>query len=150
LFNLTKYVEWPAAAFPETSSPIMLGILGEDNFGDDLRRMVEGKSINGRRLLLRRIAWGEDIKDVHLLFIGASEKRRLPEILDKLRNSSVLTVGDNDSFSQLGGIINLATKENRIRPQINLAAAERAGLKISSKLLSISDIVKDKPGVKRN
>ena len=145
MFNLTKYVDWPSESFAETNSPIVLGILGQATFGDDFKQMVEGKTINGRKLLLRRLTWGEDLKNLHVLFVSASEKKRLPEILEKLRHTSVLSVGESDSFTQLGGIINLSTRDNKIRPQINLAAAEREHLKISSKLLHISEIVAGKP-----
>ena len=141
LFNLTKYVDWPPESFGEAKSPIVIGILGQDSFGDDFKRMVEEKTINGRKLLLKRLAWGEDLKKVHVLFVSASERKRFPELIEKLKGSSVLTVGDSDAFAQSGGIVNLATKDNKIRPQINLAAAEHAGLKISSKLLSISEIL---------
>ncbi len=150
LCNLAKYVDWPASSFPQTNSPLVIGVLGEDNFGDGFRRMVQDKTINGRKLLLKRMTWGEDVKNAHLLFISVSEKKRLPDILEKLRGASILTVGESESFTQLGGIINLATKDHRIRPQVNLPAAERAHLKISSKLLSISDVLHCKPGEKTN
>lgn len=150
LFNLPKYVEWPAASFPKTNSPILLGILGPDNFGDDFKRMIEEKIVNGRKLLLKPMAWGEDVKNVHLLFVSASETRRLPEILAKLKDANVLTVGETDSFIQLGGMINLARKNNRIRLEVNPEAAERAHLKISSKLLGVSDIIKAGAGTNHN
>ncbi len=150
LCNLAKYVDWPLASFSQTNSPLVVAVLGEDNFGDDLRRMAQDKTINGRKLLLKRLTSGEDVKSAHLLFIGASEKKRLPDILEKLRDTSVLTVGESDAFTQLGGMINLATKDRRIRLEVNLAAAERAHLEISSKLLRISDVVHGKPGEKAN
>jgi len=145
LFNLTKYVDWPAESFAETNSPIVIGILGQNSFGDDFKDMIEGKTINGRRLLLKRLIWGDDLNNLHVLFVSASEKKRYPEIMEKLKNVSVLSVGESDSFTQLGGMITLSTRDNKIRPQINLAAAERAHLKISSKLLNISEIVTAKP-----
>jgi len=150
LCNLAKYVDWQPASFSQTNSPLVVGVLGEDNFGDDLRRMMQDKTINGRRLFLKRLTSGEDLKSAHVLFISTSDKKRLTDILEKLRDTSVLTVGESDSFTQLGGIINLATKDHRIRQEVNLAAAERAHLKISSKLLNISDVVQCKPGEKTN
>ena len=141
LFNLTKYVEWPPSKLAGTTNPIVLGILGQDNFGDDFKRMVEGKAVNGHKLVFQHMAWNEDVRNAHILFVSASEKRRLPELLEKLKDASVLTVGECDGFIPLGGIINLGMKDNRIRPEVNLAAAERSHLKISSKLLSICDVV---------
>ena len=70
--------------------------------------------------------------------------------MDKLRGANVLTVGESDSFISLGGMINLAMKDNKIRPEVNLAAAERAHLQISSKLLRIAQVVGQKPGENKN
>ncbi len=150
LYKLTKYVDWPPPSFPFTNSPLILVILGQDNFGDDFKRMIEEKAINGRKLVLKRMAWGEELKPAHLIFVSASEKKRLPEIMDKLRGANVLTVGESDSFIALGGMINLAMKDNKIRPEVNLAATERAHLQISSKLLSIAQVVGQKPGENKN
>jgi len=134
-------VGWPAESFAEPGSPIVLGVLGQAGFGDDFERMVEGKTITGRKLLLRRLSWGEGLTNIHVLFVSASEKKRFAKILAKLKDASVLSVGETDSFTEVGGMISLTRREDRIRPQINLAAAERVHLKISSKLLSISQIV---------
>src|SRR5439155_678519 len=95
LFNLIKYVDWPAESFAQSNSPIVLGILGQDSFGDDFKRMIEGKTINGRKLLLRRLLWGEDLNGLHVLFVSGSEKKRCAEILEKLKNASVLSVGES-------------------------------------------------------
>jgi hypothetical protein len=145
VFNLAKYVEWPAQSFADDSSPLILGILGEDKFGDDFRRMVEDKTINRRTLLVKHLSSGDDLKKVHLLFVSASERRRFADICQKVKQSSVVTVGEHESFIAAGGMINLIKKENRILPQINLAATDRAGLRISSKLLSIAEVVKPEP-----
>src|SRR5947209_1869172 len=129
--NLTKYVDWPPTSFPASNSPIVLAILGLDNFGDEFKRVVEGKTINGRKLFLKRMTWGDDFKSSHLLFVSASERKRAQEIIEKLKDASVLTVGESDSFLQLGGMINLLKKDNKIVPEINLAPVQQAGLKIS-------------------
>src|SRR6266478_6454320 len=71
LFNLTKYVDWPVKSFAETNSPIVIGILGQNTFGDDFKEMIEVKTINGRKLLLKRLTWGDDLNNLHLLFVSA-------------------------------------------------------------------------------
>lgn len=142
LLNLTKYVEWPAGCFADTNSPLVLGILGQDNFGDELSKMIEGRAVNGRKLVLQRFFSAQEARSAHLLFISASERRRIPELLEQLKDTPVLTVGELDSFVAAGGIISLTKKENKIRPEINPAAAEQAHLKISSKLLNISVLYK--------
>ena len=141
LFNLTKYVDWPAQSFANTNSPLILGILGEDNFGDDFRRMVEQKSINGRKLLVRHLASSEGAQAVHLLFISASEAGHLDHIFATLAHRSVLTVGESREFAAHSGIIAFEVAQRRLRLRINLAAASAASLTISSQLLRQAVIV---------
>ena len=138
LFNFAKFVEWPPAAFAEATSPMVIGILGENPFGDDLERTIRGKTINNRPLVIKEFRSPAEATNCHVLFISTSEKQRLPEILKSLHGTSVLTVGETDRFIETGGMINFVAEGNKIRFQINEVAAESAGLKISSKLLSLA------------
>jgi hypothetical protein len=138
LFNFAKFVEWPPAAFAEATSPMVIGILGENPFGDDLERTIRGKTINNRPLVVREFRSPGEATNCHILFISASEKKRLAEIFDGLHGKSVLTVSETDGFTEAGGMINFVAEGNKIRFQINDAAAKGAGLKISSKLLSLA------------
>jgi len=138
LFNFAKFVEWPPAAFAEATSPIVLGILGENPFGDALERTIRDKTINNRRLEIKPFPSSAAATNCHILFISTSEKARLPEILAGLRGASVLTVGETDRFTETGGMINLFRQGNKIRFQINEVAAGSVGLKVSSKLLRLA------------
>jgi hypothetical protein len=144
LFNFAKYVDWPPAAFTNDSAPIIIGVLGEDRFDDNLQHAVAGKIVNGRAFVIRHIAVDESPDGCHILFISDSEKNRLGEILDKIKALPVLTVGETGQFLESGGVINFVKKEGRIRLEINLDAARQAGLQISSKLLNVADTVKGK------
>ena len=138
LLNFAKFVEWPPAAFAEATSPIVLGVLGNNPFGDVLERTVQDKAINSRSVLVKPFRSSVESTNCQILFISTSEKARLPEILASLRGASVLTVGEMDGFTEAGGIINFVRQGNKIRFQINESAAKKAGLKISSKLLSLA------------
>jgi hypothetical protein len=145
LINFPKYVDWPPTAFAQTNSPIVLAVFGDKDQGEALRKMVEGKTINGHRLAFKQVNTEEEITSgFHILFIGASEQRRIPAILEKCSGLSVLTVGESDDFLEKGGIINLASRDRKIRLEVNLLAANQARLKINSKLLAIADVVKGK------
>jgi hypothetical protein len=145
LLNLPKYVEWPAAAFAQADSPIVLAEFGESEVGEKLREMVKGKAINGHPLVFKRISSEEEIESgVHILFIGDSDRRRIPEAIDRLGGKSVLTVGESEGFLDKGGMILLSHRERKIRLEINLVAAKQARLVISSKLLSVAGTVKGK------
>jgi len=138
LYNFTKFIQWPPKALPDTTRSIVIGILGDDPIGSALERTVLGKTVEGRGLTVRRFSSGEKPEHCHILFISASEKNRLSRILNGLADAGVLTVGDTERFAVSGGMINLVVVENRIQLEINTEAAERAGLRLSSRLLKLA------------
>jgi YfiR/HmsC-like len=144
LYNFTKFVEWPSASFPDARSPLKICVLGEDPFGKTLRALADGEVV-GRPLSLLRLDNLSNPAACHVLFISRSEKKRLPQILAVLDNAPVLTVGDTPEFFEQGGIINFILEESKVRFEINQEAAERVGIKISSKLLALARHVKGRP-----
>jgi hypothetical protein len=141
LFNFVKFVEWPEEAFADPLAPIVIGIVGDDPFGDALLQVVAGKTVQGRDVVIRKYRAGEDLRGSHILFISASEKKRPPQLLTSLQGSNTLTVADVDGFLEEGGMIRLFSEENRVRFAINVEATIRAKLKLSSKLLGLARVV---------
>jgi hypothetical protein len=137
LCHFTRYVDWPSRSFKATNSPMVIGILGQDRFGDDLRTLASGKRVEGHELVVRRVENLEQCRDTQILFISASERKRMPEILEKLKGCPVLTVGETDGFIQAGGIISFRVRNKELLLEINRVAAEKVGLRISSKLLQV-------------
>jgi hypothetical protein len=140
LYNFAKFVEWPADAFTGPASPIVLFVYGVDPFGDALKSL-KGKTANGRPIVVRYAANLGELERCHLLFVSASSMALLPKILQATKSWSVLTVGDVDGFARDGGTINLVNEEQRIGIEINMEAAQRSRLIISSKLLALAKIV---------
>ena len=143
LYNYAKFVVWPAESFADADAPIILGVLGKDPFGAIIDQTIKGKTVKGRKLAIKRFEKIEDVEICHILFVSASEKKHLSKIVKILKGSSVLTVGEVKQFAQRGGIINFIIKQNKIRFEINLDAAQQAKLKISSKLLKLAKIIRD-------
>jgi len=143
LFNFAKFIEWPPAAFKDAQSAVTLCILGKDPFGDALDSLRD-KTIEGRKLVIRRVSKIEEADKCHILFVSASEKDTLSHILKATRSWNILTVGDTKGFAESGVMINLISIENKMGFEINLDAAEHASLKISSKLLKLGKIIKEK------
>jgi len=141
LFNFLKFVEWPEESFADPLAPIVIGVVGEDPFGSALPQVVTGKTVQGRDLVIRIYHAGEDLRGAHILFISASERKRLPTILSSLRGSSVLTVADTSGFLDSGGMIQFLNENGRVRFAINVDATGRARLKMSSKLLTLAKMV---------
>lgn len=141
LFNFSQFVSWPTNAFSEPNSPLVIGVLGTDPFGANLDAVVRGEKVNGHPLEVRRYSKVEEVGPCHILFISQSEASRLETILETLKGRNILTVSDVDQAARRGVMIRFATENNKIRLRINLAAAEAAGLTISSKLLRPATIV---------
>jgi hypothetical protein len=141
LFNFARFVEWPAAALGEPEAPLSLCVLGEDPFGLALEETVRGETVRDRRLVVKRVAKVVDAGVCQLVFVSASERAHIPDILGVLAGRSVLTVSEVEDFAARGGIINFVLVDNRVRFEINPDAAEHGGLKISSELLRLGRIV---------
>jgi hypothetical protein len=145
LFNFAKFVEWPSNAFVNPKAPFSVCILGPDPFGSALDDALRGKAIAEHPVSVTRVKSIADITACQILFVASSESRRLPEVLAKLRDQYVLVIGETDDSASSGGVIQFTLEENRVRFFINTDAADRAGLKISSKLLALTKIVRDTP-----
>ena len=142
LYHFAQFVDWPPAAFPQPNSPLIIGVLGENPFGKDLPHTVEGKVLSNHPLVVQEYhSLAEMTNNCHILFISSSEKKRLPEIFAALKSTSVLTVSEVDHFTENGGMVNFVLKSDRIRFQINEGTVEKAGLKMSFKLLSLASEV---------
>jgi YfiR/HmsC-like len=141
LFNFAKFVEWPPGGFHDPTAPLQICILGRDPFGQGLRDIVSTKTVNGRRLEIDYMADIQLARACHILFIASSEKARVKQILETMRGTVALTVADTDGFAEQGGMISFLLDNDRVLFEVNRNAAERAGLKISSKLLSVAKLV---------
>ncbi len=150
LFSFAKFVEWPPSAFANPQSAFLVCVLGPDPFGSALDDALLRHSIQGHAVALLRMKRTADIVGCQILFIPASERNRLPEVTAKLRGQSVLVIGETDDFASSGGVIQFALEQNHIRFLINTDAADRSGLKFSSKLLALAKIVRDSPATAKN
>lgn len=137
LSNFGKFVEWPANAFPSPGQPIVIGIYGENPFQGSLTDIVHGRTINGHQIVVQSVSFNS-VQNCQLLYISPTEEKNLVAVVRKLNGVSVLTVTENVDPAQSGAMINFVTRNHQIRFEINDAAARRAGLRISSKLLSLA------------
>jgi len=140
IYNFANFVEWPADAFENERSPIILGIMGK-NPVNEILSSVKLDSIEGREVLTRTFKSHEELEFCHILFVGKSEKANLKKIFAKIKGMSILTVGDSEKFVKSGGIINFVEIDSQIRFEINVDAAVKSKLRISSKLLNLSRII---------
>jgi hypothetical protein len=142
LYNFGKFVRWPAPVTSAGGGSFLICVLGQNPFGSTLDSTVSGESIEGKHLSIRFIASAADASKCRILFISDSEDHHLAEILAELSQRPVLTVSDISEFVDRGGDIGFVQQGDRIRFSVNLAAAEKAGLAMSSDLLKVAISVK--------
>jgi len=145
LYNFAKFVEWPAGTFANATDPIGICVVGFNPFGSTLQDMVQGKKLGDRAFVVRRLPDTQNADKCQILFIGAVEWKRIHAMPEGLQRHGVLTVGETDDFTALGGIIGFKLDGARVRIQIAPETADRAKLRISSKLLNLAEIVKNQP-----
>jgi len=144
LLNFARFVTWPTNAFNSSNAPIVVGIVGKDSFGRSLEKAFNGKAVKGRPIVIKRSVPDQEMHQCHILFVSASEYRRFKDISEKLRTNAVLTVGEADDFLDAGGMVNFVLKEKSIRFEINVQAAQTAGLKLEANLLKVAVSVRGK------
>ena len=140
IYNFCKFVEWPDAAFKNTDNTLSICILGDDPFGN-LFDPVIGEPAQGRRIVIKRSKFPEDAKDCQVVFVCSSEKDRLIPLLKSLASTNSLTISDIDGFAEHGGIVGFFKADDRVRFKINLAAAQKSGLRFSSMIIEIATLV---------
>ncbi len=147
-YQFGKFTEWPATKFGHSEATLNFCILGANPFRRSALDAIENKQVRGRHLKIELYPSGllsnEAIAGCHILFISASEKNRLRSILAELHHSPVLTVSDIGNFAQQGGMIALVKSQQQVRFEINSTALRHAGLAISSKLLELAKLVRER------
>lgn len=143
VYNFAKFVAWPPHTFSDAAAPLTVGVLGQDPFGDGLDQIFKTDTVSGRRVIVKRAAAPEGLGNCQIVFISSSEKKHLSQIFKSLGRAGVLTVGEANDFARRGGVIGFTMEQSRVRFQINVDAAARAGLLVSSKLLNVATVVHD-------
>ena len=136
LYKFAAFVDWPAAAFAGPGDPAVLCVAGDDPFGPVLDQAVRGQKIGARSIVVMRLDRVERGAPCNILFIAPSRRQAVADALDKVRGQPVLTVTDEDQAAP--GMIDFVIKDSRVRFRIDVRAAERGGLTISSKLLGLA------------
>lgn len=144
LLNFAKFVDWPAQSFKSAQSPVTICVMGDDPFRADLDDAIKGQMVGERSLTVRRVGQPQPGDNCHILFLGLSERDRFERILSAFKNHACLTVGEESDFAHAGGMINLLVEDRKIRFEVSLDVAEKAGLKISSHLLKLAKTVRDR------
>ena len=140
IHNFTQFIDWPPGAFEGEKSPFRIGILGSGLIDKPLMDL-NGKKVNQRFLEISRVQNLEKISQYHVIFVNPSENKRTQSILQTLKGTGILTIGDTPGFAEQCGVVNFYLKSGKVRFEVNIEASQRENLKISSRLLRLARIV---------
>ncbi len=148
LRNFAHYVDWPVTAFPNSSAPWQIVILGPDPFGDVLEKTLKDRTEKGRSFEVHRTDSIEHLPDCQILYVAYKDAGKRQSALKALRGKPVLTVSDAPGFMMDGGIIQLKV-EHRVWLRINLDRAREASLSIQTKMLEVASEVLDEGMIRK-
>lgn len=144
LVHFAGLVVWPPEAFGAPDSPLRISVFGSDALADALAETLVGRHLDAHPLELERAADVSAARHAHIVFVGRGEAGSESQLLSLLRGSSVLSVGETPGFAERGGVVNFFETDSKIHFEINPRAAERARLRISSRLLGLARIVEER------
>jgi YfiR/HmsC-like len=141
VYNFLKFVEWPSESI-RTKDPFVVLIIGDGPTADATERFLESKTIGERPLFVRRTKWDQSLAGARALFVVEHDPKKLRRILDAAAAAGVLTIGEGESFATQGGVIGLLVENRKVRFDVDTTAAQVAGLRVSSKLLALTRVVR--------
>ncbi len=142
LLNFARFIEWPSRHVPREQAPFVFGFIGRETDGAWMKSL-ETQHIHGHPAIVKHFHNIEEIGFCHVLFIDRSMDKLLEKIIEAIGSKPIVCVGDSRNFALRGGMINFIKINDRLRFEMNLNAAHRSGLKISSRLLKLGRIIHD-------
>lgn len=138
LYKFADYVEWPPTVAPQSDEPFTIGVLNAKDMEEALRDLTAKNSIQGRKVVIKHLNQNLSLTGIQMLFIGNEESQSLKSLLEPMQSQPVLTVTESTDALSAGSIINFIPVDERIRFEVSVTHAERNGLKISARLLSVA------------
>ncbi|HVO89980.1 MAG TPA: YfiR family protein [Casimicrobiaceae bacterium] len=145
LYRFLGFVEWPAEAFVEASAPIVVSVVGEPALAAILQDIVRGRTVNGHPVSVRAVHAREPIEGSHVVFVSADAGAAAGSMLKHAAELGILTITDTPDGLERGSMINFVTHERNVRFEVALDTVERAGLRLSSRLLGVAVRVRRGP-----
>jgi hypothetical protein len=145
LYKFAGYVQWPDAPDGAAGEPLSIGVLGADDFARELAAVTSGRTVVDRPITVRRLAPGDLLDDLHILFVGQDDDDRLGDSLAAARGRPILIVTESEGALDDGSMINFAVDRQRVRFDVSLSSAERNGLRLNSRLLAVARRVYREP-----
>jgi hypothetical protein len=142
LYQFAGYAEWPADAFAQPDSPIVIAVMGADTLAAALTQIAQGRTMSGRTVTVRRVRAADPLTGVHILFVGRAEAAQLAQLVQRPRPRPILVVTESDKALGGGSMINFVIADQRVRFEVALDTVEQNGLRLSSRLLALATEVR--------
>jgi hypothetical protein len=140
LYKFLGYVDFPATAFAGDDAPLTIGVVDADDLAAELAHVVAGRSVRQRGVVVRQLRETDGAVPVHLLFVGGGDPEQVGRVV-RQAGAALLVVTDCEGGLRQGSAINFRRVEQRVRFDVAPAAAERHGIKLSSRLLAVANRV---------
>lgn len=144
LFRFIEFVTWPDTAFPRSDAPFVIAVVARDTVANELRSITAGRQVAGHAIEVKRASDVDAIAGAHLVFIGESERQRVRDWA-RVAPRHALLVTESEAALTQGSVINFVVADGRVRFEISLEAAEKRGLRMSSRLLAVAQYVRTAP-----
>ncbi len=141
LFKFASFVEWPDGAFALPSTPLVIGVAGNDALAEQLDYVAAGRAINGHNVQVRRVRRGDKLAGLHILFVGGSDRAAVTEWIDGARSGAVLTVSDTPEAFAAGCMVNFVINDEKVRFEVAMRHVNAGHIRISARMLSVASRV---------
>lgn len=138
IYNFTKFIKWPEDTFTATDEPIVIGFINKNPFGNELEKTLGTRTMQEHPFVIRRVKDAEDAKGVHLLFVSFEDAGETIALLRTIENESILTIGETKGFAARGGIIEFVIDKDKVRFNLNVTAAKKAGLSVNARMQALA------------
>lgn len=145
LFKFVGFIDWPPATSDRADAAFTIGVLGGATLGNELEQIAAGHQVNGHPVRVRLLARGDSAAGLQVLFVGRNEAARLNALVAATDGMATLVVSESDGALALGSAINFVVVDDKVRFDVALHSINRAGLKISARLLAVARVVQPDP-----
>src|SRR5688572_16292049 len=145
VYNFLKFVEWPADSGRGPQDAFVVAIIGGGPTAEATERFLATKQVGERPLLVRRVKWDQSLAGLDAVFVAERDNKKRQRVFDSAAAATVLTIGEGEEFASTGGVIALLVENRKVRFDIDTGAAQSANLRVSSKLLALTRVVRSTP-----
>lgn len=141
LYRFADYVRWPSGMFGNPAASLTVAVVGDARLANELQAVTSDRTVDGRQVAVRELTAGEQLEDVHILFVSAESMDDFPRLREAARSHATLLVTESRDALKVGSVINFTTVDRRVRFEVSLNAAEQCNVKLSSQLLAVAERV---------